>query len=54
VDPLTIERTGKIKGAVVETGVWALSPDGKVLTVTTKGDVNGAKYSNVQVFEREN
>jgi hypothetical protein len=54
VNPLTIERTGKIKGAVVETGVWTLSPDGKVLTVTTKGDVNGAKYSNVQVFEREN
>jgi hypothetical protein len=54
VDPLTIERTGKIKGAVVETGVWKLSPDGKVLTITTQGDVNGAKYSNVQVFEREN
>jgi hypothetical protein len=54
VDPLTIERTGKIKGAVVETGVWTLSPDGRVLTVTTRGDVNGAKYSNVQVFEREN
>jgi hypothetical protein len=25
-----------------------------VLTITTQGDVNGAKYSNVQVFEREN
>jgi hypothetical protein len=54
IDPLTIERTGKVKGAVVETGSWKLSPDGTVLTITTKGDVNGAAYSNVQVFEREN
>jgi hypothetical protein len=54
VDPLTIERTGKIKGTVVETGTWKLSPDGKTLTITTTGDVNGAKYSNTQVFERTN
>jgi hypothetical protein len=53
IDALTLERTGKIKGGVVETGRWTLSPDGKVLTVTTKGEVDGAKYSNTQVFERE-
>jgi hypothetical protein len=53
IDPLTIERTGKIKGAVVETGRWTVSADGKTLTVTTKGDVDGATYSNTQVFERD-
>jgi hypothetical protein len=52
VDPLTIERTGKIKGAVVETGTWKLSPDGKTLTVTTKGKIGDQAYSNLQVFER--
>lgn len=52
VDPLTIERTGKIKGAVVETGTWKLSPDGKVLTITTKGKVGGQDYSSMQVFDR--
>jgi hypothetical protein len=52
VDALTIERIGKIKGAVVETGTWKLSTDGGTLIITTTGDVNGAKYSNTQVFER--
>jgi hypothetical protein len=52
VDPLTLERVGKIKGAVVETGTWKPSPDGTLLTITTTGDVDGAKYSNTQVFER--
>jgi hypothetical protein len=52
VDANTLERTGKIKGAVVETGTWTLSPDQKTLTVTAQGEVEGAKYSNVQVFER--
>ena len=52
VDPLTIERTGKIKGAVVETGTWKLSPDGKTLTVTTKGQIGDQAYSNLQQFER--
>ena len=49
---LSIERTGKIKGAVVETGTWKLSPDGKTLTVTTKGKIDAQEYSNTQVFER--
>jgi len=52
VDPLTIERTGKIKGAVVETGTWKLSPDGKTLTITAKGKIESQEYSNLQVFER--
>ena len=47
-----IERVGKIKGAVVETSTWKLSPDGKTLTITTKGKIEGQDYSNTQLFER--
>jgi hypothetical protein len=52
LDPLTFERTGKIKGAVVETATWKLSQDGKTLTVVTKGKIDDQEYSNTQVFER--
>jgi hypothetical protein len=52
VDPQTIKRIGKIKGQVVETGTWKLSPDGKTITITTEGEVEGQKYKNLQVFER--
>jgi hypothetical protein len=52
VDPLTIRRIGKIKGQVVETGTWKLSADGKTITITTEGEVEGQKYKNLQVFER--
>jgi hypothetical protein len=54
VDATTMERIGKIKGQVVETGTWTVSDDGRTLTITTKGDVGDAKYSNAQVFERIN
>jgi len=53
INATTIERTGKIKGAVVETVTYAVSPDGKVLTVTQKGTVDGVSYSSVQVFNRQ-
>jgi hypothetical protein len=36
----------------VETGTWKLSPDGKTLTVTTKGQIGDQAYSNLQQFER--
>ena len=52
VDPTTVERTGKIKGAIVETATWKLAPDGKTLTITTKGKIEGQDYSNTQLFER--
>ncbi len=52
VDATTLERVGKIKGAVVETSTWKLSPDGKALTITTKGKIEGQDYSNTQLFER--
>jgi hypothetical protein len=53
VDANTIERMGKIKGQVVETVMYAVSPDGKVLTVTQKGMVNGINYGSVQIFNRQ-
>ena len=37
IDPNTIERTGKVRGMVTETGTMKVSPDGKVLTITIKG-----------------
>jgi hypothetical protein len=52
IDERTFERTGRIKGQVVETGTWTLSNDGLTLTVTQKGSIDGATYSNTQVFER--
>jgi hypothetical protein len=52
VDATTLERVGKIKGQVVENGTWKISPDGTTMIVTTKGSIEGAAYSNTQVFER--
>jgi len=53
VDTNTIERTGKESGKVSETAVLKISPDGKTLTVTTKGNFRGTDYSSVQVFTRQ-
>jgi hypothetical protein len=52
IDANTIERTGKIRGQPVETSTWKLSDGGRVLTVTTKGNVEGVEYSSIQIFER--
>ena len=53
VDDRTVERTGKIQGQVVETETRTISGDAKVLTVTTKGNKDGAEYSSVQVYDRQ-
>jgi hypothetical protein len=53
IDANTIERTGKIRGQVVETAAMKVSSDGKILTVTTKGTINGEDYSSSQVFARQ-
>jgi len=37
IDAQTIERTGRIKGQTIEVARWLLSPDGRVLTITTNG-----------------
>lgn len=53
IDDATIERTGKMRGEQVETSTWKLSDRGRVLTVTTKGNIQGVEYNSVQVFERQ-
>jgi len=53
VDDHTVERTGKIGGQVVETETRTVSDNGKVLTVATKGNRDGAEYSSVQVYDRQ-
>ena len=49
----TVERTGKIHGKTVETATMTASAEGKVLTITTKGSVDGNDYSSTQVFDRQ-
>jgi hypothetical protein len=53
IDANTVERTGKIRGKVAETVTMKVSPDGKTLTVTTKGTFQGDDYSSEQVFDRQ-
>jgi hypothetical protein len=53
VNANTIERTGKIRGQTVETATMTVSANGKVLTITTKGSVDGNDYSSTQVFDRQ-
>jgi hypothetical protein len=53
VNANTTERTGKIRGQAVETATMTVSANGKVLTITTKGSVDGNDYSSTQVFDRQ-
>ena len=53
MDANTMERTGKRLGKAVETATMKVSPDGKTLTVTTKGAIDGDNYSSTQVFKRK-
>lgn len=53
IDANTVERTGKIHGKVVETATMKISPDGKVLTISTKGSVDGQDYQSTQIFDRQ-
>jgi hypothetical protein len=49
----SVERTGKVAGAAIETQTWNVSTDGKVLTVATRGSNDNGDYSRVEVFERQ-
>jgi hypothetical protein len=53
INATTFERVATT-GAASETATWTLSPDGKVLTVTTKGvDTEATPYNSVQVYEKQ-
>jgi len=53
VDDHTIERIGKVKGQVMQTETYMVSPDGKMLTVKQEGKNNGVMFKSSQVFERD-
>jgi len=53
VDANTVERTGKVKGQVAESVTMKISGGGKILTMTTKGSIDGVDYSSTQVYEKQ-
>jgi len=53
VDANTVERTGKVKGQVAETVTMKISGAGKILTMTTKGSIDGVDYSSTQVYAKQ-
>jgi hypothetical protein len=52
IDARTVERLGKVGTEIVETEKRSVSPDGRTLTISTRGRLNGAEYSSVQTFKR--
>ena len=53
VDANTVERTGKVKGQVAENVTMKVSNGGKMLTITTKGSIEGVDYSSTQVYQKQ-
>jgi len=53
IDANTLERKGTYRGEVIETVTYQISTDGKTLTATQQGTLNGAQISSVQVFTRQ-
>jgi hypothetical protein len=53
IDARSVERIGKVKGQVVQTETYAVSPDGHMLTVTQEGQNNGVPFKSAQMFERQ-
>ncbi len=53
VNAFTVEFTQKRAGKVVITGTRTISPDGKVMTITSKGTTaRGQTINDVEVFEK--
>jgi len=52
IDANTVERSGKVRGQIIETATRVVSADGKTLTITTKGSLDGMDYSSTQVYDR--
>jgi len=53
IDANTVERIGKYRGEQIETVRYAVSVDGKTLTVTQNGTQNGAEVRSGQGFSRQ-
>ena len=53
-NPTTIVRTASISGKLSETQTWAVSADGKVLTITSDGtDAQGTPIKSKQHYDRK-
>ena len=53
-NPTTIVRTAMLSGKLTETQTWALSADGKVLTITSEGtDAQGTAIKSKQHYDRK-
>ncbi len=53
LDARRLERIGKVKGQIVETETYMVSPNGRTMTVKQEGENNGVPFKTSQVFERE-
>lgn len=53
IDTRTVERIGKVKGRIVQTETYSVSPDGRMLTVAQEGKNDGAPFKSSQLFERQ-
>jgi hypothetical protein len=53
-NPTTIVRTAHLSGKLSETQTWALSADGKVLTITSEGtDAQGTPIKSKQHYDKK-
>ena len=53
IDANHAEFTQKKGGKLVATGTRVISPDGKMMTITTKGtDASGRAFTNIEVFDK--
>jgi hypothetical protein len=53
-DARTINVSRLKGGKVVQTGTWAVSADGKMLTASYTGtNANGQQFNNVLVFDKQ-
>lgn len=53
IEAKSFERTGKVRGKAVESASMKVSDDGKVLTITTTGSIDGQDYNSTQVYARK-
>ena len=52
IDRRSLQRARSLKGQLLQTDTLAVTPDGNVLTINTKGNFDGRAFSSTQVFER--
>ena len=53
-NPTTIVRTAHLNGKLSETQTWTVSPDGKVLTITSEGtDAQGTAIKSKQHYDKK-